>query len=94
VEIADERQGREKRRFNLLFYMGADQAAGTGDAISRLDRFFNIKREPAATPGVSNQMLKAGYTKPVTLRIEGSIYKFSREDGQVVAVDVEKKTKP
>jgi len=79
---------------NILFYIGADLAEGKkDDAISRLDRLFKIKREASLTPGVANTGT-VGYQKSVTLRIQGSKYEFSREDGQKIVVDIEKKSRP
>src|SRR5262245_24813045 len=54
VEVSSEKDGKDKRRFNILFYMGADQSERNEDAISRLDRFFRVKREASSTPGVAN----------------------------------------
>ena len=93
VEVSAEREGKDKRHFTIVFYMSADQTEGKEDAISRLDRLFNIKREVSSTPGVANTG-RVGYKKPVALRIEGSKYEFSREDGEQVVVDIEKKTRP
>ena len=93
VEVPGEKEGKDKRHFNILFYIGADQAEGKEDAISRVDRFFRIKREVSSTPGVANTGT-VGHKKPVTLRIQGSKYEFSREDGQKIVVDIEKKTRP
>jgi hypothetical protein len=92
VEVSGDRQGKDKRHFNILFYLGADQSEEKEDAISRLDRLFNIKRE-VSPPGLDS-MGTIGYKKPVTLRIEGSKYEFSREDAQKIVVDIEKKTRP
>jgi hypothetical protein len=93
VEVAGEQNRRDKRHFNLLFYLGADQAEGKEDAISRLDRFFRINREASSTPGLDSTDV-VGYKEPVTLRIHGSKYEFSREGGDRIVVDIEKKTRP
>ena len=93
VEDSGGQPGKDKRRFSLLFYMGADRAEGEGDAISRLDRFFGIKREASSTPGVGVTDT-VGYKQPVTLRRQGSRYEFSREDGEKIVVDIDKKTRP
>ena len=93
MEVSAGREGKDKRHFNIMFYVSADQTEGKEDAISRLDRLFNIKREVSTTPGVANTG-KVGYKKPVTLRIAGSKYEFSREDGEQIVVDIEKKTRP
>jgi hypothetical protein len=93
VKVSAERERKDKRDFNIVFYLGADQTEGREDAISRLDRLFNIKREISSTPGGSNTGT-VGYQKPVRLRIEGSKYEFSREDGEKIVVDIEKRTRP
>ena len=93
VEASAKREGKGQRHFNLVFYQGADQAEGKADAISRLDRLFNIKREVSSAPGLANTGT-VSYTKPVTFRIEGSMYEFSGEDGEKAVVDIEKKTRP
>jgi len=93
VEVFSKREGKDKRHFNILFYISADQSEGHEDAISRLDRFFTIKREVSSTPGVANTGT-VGYKKPVTLRIQGTKYELSREDGQKIVVDIAKKTRP
>lgn len=98
VEVFPKKEGNEKLRFNIVFYLGADQAEGNQagrkeDAISRLDRLFNVTRKAFPTPGEANTDT-VGYTKPVTLRIDGSKYEFSREEGEKVVVDIEKKTRP
>jgi hypothetical protein len=94
VEVASEKEEKDQRHFNILFYIGADLAEGKkDDAISRLDRLFKIKREASLTPGVANTGT-VGYQKSVTLRIQGSKYEFSREDGQKIVVDIEKKSRP
>jgi hypothetical protein len=98
VEVSPRREGKDKRHFNIVFYLGANQEEGKEagrkeDAISRLDRLFNIKREVSSTSGLADTGT-VGYTKPVTLRIEGSKYQFAREDGEEIVVDIEKKTRP
>jgi hypothetical protein len=93
VEVSAGQDGKNKRHFNLMFYASADQTAGKGDAISRLDRFFRITREPSPPSGADNADA-VGFKEPTTLRINGSKYEFSREDGEKVIVDVEKKTRP
>ncbi|HEU4387050.1 MAG TPA: hypothetical protein VFV34_04590 [Blastocatellia bacterium] len=93
VEVSSGQNRKDKRHFSLLFYMGADQAEGKEDAISRLDRFFGIKREASSAPGAANTDT-VGYKQPVTLRRQGSRYKFSREDGETIVVDIEKTTRP
>jgi len=93
MEASSERKGKDDGHFNILFYIGADQSKGNEDAISRLDRFFRIKREASSTPGLASTGT-VGYKKSVRLRIQGSKYEFSREDGQKIVVDIEKKTKP
>jgi hypothetical protein len=93
VEISAEKEEKDKRHFSVLFYIGADQAEGKVDAISRLDRFFNVRREVSSEPGIANTGA-VGYKKPVTLRIQGSTYEFSHEDGEKIVVDKEKKTTP
>jgi len=93
VEVSAGQNRKDKRHFSLLFYMGADRAQGKEDAISRLDRFFRIKREASSTPGVGSKDT-VGYKQPVTLRRQGSRYEFSREDGEKIVVDIEKKTRP
>ena len=93
VEVSSENESRDNRHFRILFYIGADQAEGKEDAISRLDRFFRIVQEGSSNPGVENTRT-VGYKKPVTLRIEGSKYEFNREDGEKIVVDIEKKTRP
>lgn len=87
------KQEKEKHHFKIEFYIGADQTEDKADAISRLDRLFKIKREVSPTPAVANTG-KIGYQAPVTLKIDGSKYEFSREDGETIVVDVEKKTRP
>ena len=93
VKVSSEKEEKDKGHFNILFYMGADQAEGKEDAISRLDRFFRIEREASLTPGAAN-VGTVGYKKPVTLRIQGSKYEFIREDGEKIVVDIGKKTRP
>ena len=93
VEVSAEREGKDKRHFNIVFYIGADQTEGREDAISRLDRLFKIKREASAISEIANTG-RVGYKKPVRLRIEGSKYEFSREDGEKIVVDIDKKTRP
>lgn len=93
VEISAEKEGKDKRHFSVLFYIGADQAEGKVDAISRLDQLFNVRREGSSEPGVANTGA-VSYKKPVRLRIQGSKYEFSREDGEKMVVDIEKKTTP
>ena len=92
VEASGEKEGKEKSNFNIRFYIGADQADGKEDAISRLDRFFRIKREASSTPGVVNTG-RVGNKKAVRLQIKGSKYEFISEDGEKVVVDIEKKSR-
>ena len=93
VKVSSAKEAKDKGHFNILFYMSADQTEGKEDAVSRLDRFFRIKREASLTPGVAN-LGTVGYKKPVTLRIQSSKYEFIREDGEKILVDIEKKTRP
>ncbi|MGH9906713.1 MAG: hypothetical protein ACRD8U_14155 [Pyrinomonadaceae bacterium] len=93
VEASSLKQEKDKRHFKIHFYIGADQTIDKEDAISRLDRFFKIKREASSTPGVANTGT-VGYKKLVTLRTRDSLYKFTREDGEKIVVDVEKMTRP
>jgi len=93
IEVSDEKSGKDKRHFNLLFYIGADQSEEREDAISRLAQFFRIKEESSFSQGAGNTG-RVGYKKPVTLRILGSKYEFIREDGEKIVVDAEKKTSP
>ena len=93
VEVSAERAGKDRRHFNIVFYLGADLAKEKEDAISRLNRLFDIEREVSVTPGVANTG-RVGYKKPVRLQIQGTKYEFSREDGENIVVDIEKKTRP
>src|SRR5262245_6769778 len=93
VEVASGKEPPAKRRFDVLFYGGADQSPEKDDAISRLDRLFRIKRKPFFT-STEGKRDTIGYKEPLKLRIEGSKYEFTREDGEKVLVDVEKKTRP
>ena len=93
VEDTGKKNGKDKRHFDISFYMGADQAKRKGDAISRLDRLFKITREASTYPFPENTGT-VGYKKPAILRILGSKYKFSREDGEKTVVDLEKMTRP
>jgi len=93
VEISNRRNRKDKRRFNILFYMGADRAEGKGDAISRLDKLFIVTRATSTSPVLENTGI-VGYKKPVRLLIQGSKYKFMREDGEQTVVDIERTTKP
>jgi hypothetical protein len=93
VEVAAEKEGKDKSHFKILFYLGADQSEGKEDAISRLDRFFRIKREESSTAGIANNG-RVGNKRAVRLRIEGSKYEFIGEDGKKIIVDIEKQTRP
>ena len=92
VEVSDKKEGKDKHHFDMLFYIGADQSEGKEDAISRLDRFFRIKREASSRPWMGTTG-RVDYKKLVTLRIEGSKYEFIREDGEKIVVDIEKDTR-
>jgi hypothetical protein len=93
AEVAASFPGQDRRRFHLVFYLGADQVAGQGDAIQRLDRLFGVVRHPGADPSIANTGT-VGDTRPALLRIEGTRYKFSRESGDQVLVDIDKRTRP
>jgi hypothetical protein len=93
VEVSGKKNRKDKRHFNISFYMRADLAEGNADAISRLDKLFMVTREVSTDPFLENTGT-AGYKKPVRLRIQGSKYKFIREDGEQTVVDIERRTRP
>jgi hypothetical protein len=92
VEVAAGKAAADLRRFQLLFYQGADLSEAREDAISRLDRLFNVRRALSMKPGLEN-IGRVGDESPVRLRIQGSAYEFSRQDGMKIVVDIAKTTK-
>ena len=93
VDASPETAGPDRRRFDLVFYIGADLAEGGVDAISRLDRLFSVERKVSMNPYAAHERV-VRYTRPVSLRIQGSRYEFRRDDGETTVVDSEKRTRP